>query len=116
METRNKSENLFEQYLNGNGFRDRWTYEKEIQGKNKNPDYSLDHCGQTYFFEVKELRKKDNEPTTRAAHIDPYASLRKEIDEANVFRFDPVSPRKNVESDRTYKRSAGVLKLMCLSD
>jgi len=82
METQNESEKLFEQYLNANGFRDRWTYEKEIQGKNKNPDYSLDHCGQTYFFEVKELRKKDNEPTTRAAHIDPYTSLRKVINEA----------------------------------
>lgn len=82
MEIQNKSEKLFEEYLDANGFCGRWTYEPSIQGKNKRPDYLLDHCGQKYFFEVKELRKKDNEPTTRAAHIDPYTGLREEINEA----------------------------------
>jgi hypothetical protein len=81
MGTQNESEKFFEKYLNSNGFRDRWTYEPSIQGKNKKPDYLLNHCEQKCFFEVKELRKKDNEPTTRAAHIDPYTSLRKEINE-----------------------------------
>jgi hypothetical protein len=31
---------------------------------------------------VKELRKKPNEPTARTAYIDPYSSLRAEINEA----------------------------------
>ncbi|MCP4709544.1 MAG: hypothetical protein GY869_13035, partial [Planctomycetes bacterium] len=82
MEIQNKSELLFEKYLNANGFCGRWVYEPSIQGKNKRPDYLLDHCGQEYFFEVKELRKKDNEPTEPAAHIDPYTGLRQDIHKA----------------------------------
>jgi len=57
-EHKNKSEKIFEQYLNSNGFRGQWTYEPSIHGKNKKLDYLLYHDGQECFFEVKELREK----------------------------------------------------------
>lgn len=78
----NESERIFEQYLDRNGFQDKWTYEPSIPGKRKRPDYLLNWKGEEHFFEVKELRKKPNEPTTRAAYINPYSSLRSEINEA----------------------------------
>lgn len=78
---KNESEKIFEQYLDRNGFQDKWTYEPSISGKRKKPDYLLNWKGEEFFFEVKELRKKPNEPTTRTAYIDPYSSLRSEIHE-----------------------------------
>jgi hypothetical protein len=81
MKTRNESEKLFEQYLDSNGFSDKWIHEPSIPGKTTRPDYLLKYKGQHCFFEVKELRKKPNEPTNRAAYIDPYSSLREEIHE-----------------------------------
>lgn len=82
METKNESEKVFERYLDLNGFQDKWEYEPSIPGKSKKPDYLLNWKKEMCFFEVKELRKKPNEPTARAAYIDPYSSLRAEIDEA----------------------------------
>ena len=82
METKNESEQFFEQYLDSNGFRGQWTYEPLLPGKNKKPDYMLNWKGSKCFFEVKELRKKPNEPAERAIYFDPYPSLRSEIDEA----------------------------------
>jgi len=81
MEIKNESEKFFEQYLDSNGFQGKWTYEPSIPGKIKKPDYLLNWKGEKHFFEVKELRKKPNEPTTRAAYINPYSSLRTEINE-----------------------------------
>jgi len=77
----NESEKAFEQYLDSNGFQGKWVYELSIPGKSKKPDYLLNWKGEKHFFEVKELRKKPNEPTTRAAYINPYSSLRTEINE-----------------------------------
>jgi len=77
----NESENIFEQYLDSNGFQGKWVYEPSIPGKIKKPDYLLDWKGEKHFFEVKELRKKPNEPTTRAAYINTCSSLRTEINE-----------------------------------
>jgi hypothetical protein len=78
-----RSEELFEQYLDLNGFKGRYTYEPSIAGKSKKPDYCLDYNGQKCFFEVKELRKKQDEPPEGiAAWIDPYSGLREEINEA----------------------------------
>lgn len=57
-------------------------YEPEILGMSKRLDYLLDCNNQKCFFDVKELRKKKNEPTTQSAFIDPYTSLRKKINEA----------------------------------
>ena len=68
--------------MNSNGFRGKWTHEPQIPGKSKKPDYLLNHNGQECFFEVKELRKKDNEPTKWPAYIDPYTGLRNKIDKA----------------------------------
>jgi len=82
VETKNKSEKVFEQYLDSNGFQGKWTYEPSITGKTKRPDYLLDFGGKECVFEVKELRKKDNEPTEWPAGIDPYSGLRRKIDEA----------------------------------
>ncbi|MFA5292634.1 MAG: hypothetical protein WC496_06315 [Phycisphaerae bacterium] len=82
MINKNKSERFFERYLNSNGFKGKWTYEPLISGKSKKPDYLLDYNGQECFFEVKELRKKNNEPTKWPAFIDPYISLRTEIHDA----------------------------------
>lgn len=82
MKTQNESEKIFERYLDLNGFKGRWTHEPQILGKSKKPDYLLDHNDQKFFFEVKELRKKGNEPTKFPAHIDPYMSLRNEIEQA----------------------------------
>jgi len=81
METKNKSEEIFEQYLDSNGFQGEWTHEPSIPGKRAKPDYLLDWKGHKCFFEVKELRKKPNDPTG-AAYIYPYQSLRSEINEA----------------------------------
>jgi len=80
METKNESEKVFEQYLDQNGFQDKWTYEPSIPGKRKRPDYLLNWKGEEHFLEVKELRKKPNEPTW-PAYFDPYSSLRTEINE-----------------------------------
>ncbi|MBL7152787.1 MAG: hypothetical protein ISS79_03660 [Phycisphaerae bacterium] len=82
METKNESEKVFEQYLDSNEFQGKWAYEPSITGKTKHPDYLLDFGDKKCFFEVKELRKKDNEPTERAAYIDPYSGLRKKIHKA----------------------------------
>ena len=69
--------------MNSNGYRGKWTHEPQIPGKSKKPDYLLNHNVQKCFFEVKELRKKPDEPTEGiAAWIDPYSGLRTEIDEA----------------------------------
>jgi hypothetical protein len=82
MNNKTESEKLFEQYLDSSGFAGKWTYEPLIEGKTKRPDYLL-HWGACHcFFEVKELRKKPSEPTKWPAHINPYSSLRAEIDEA----------------------------------
>ena len=81
MEIKNESEKIFEQYLDSSGFQGKWEYEPTIEGKNKKPDYLLNWKGGKHFFEVKELRRKPNEPTTRAAYINPYSSLRTEINE-----------------------------------
>jgi hypothetical protein len=81
METKNESEKIFEQYLDANGFQDKWTHEPSIPGKHAKPDYLVHWKGDKCFFEVKELRKKPNDPT-RPAHIYPYQSLRSEINEA----------------------------------
>lgn len=78
----NESEKVFEQYLDLNGFQGKWVYEPSIPGKSKKPDYLLNWKGEKHFFEVKELRKKPNEPTARAAYINPYSSLRAEINQA----------------------------------
>ena len=81
MKNQNESEKLFEQYLNLNEFSDRWTHEPEMHGRNKKPDYLLNHNNCVYFFEVKELRGSHDEPS-KAGGFDPYASLRSEINEA----------------------------------
>jgi hypothetical protein len=82
MKTQNKSERIFERYLNSNGFSEQWEHEPLIPGKTTRPDYLLNYNRQTCFFEVKELRKKDNEPAKWPSYIDPYSSLREEINEA----------------------------------
>jgi hypothetical protein len=81
METKDESEKIFEQYLDSNGFQGEWIHEPEIKGKRKKPDYLLNWKGENYFFEVKELRQKPNEPRAIASSFDPYLSLRKEINE-----------------------------------
>jgi len=78
---KNKSEKIFKQYLNANGYQEKWSYEPTIPGKNKKPDYMLEYNNSSYLFEVKELRKKPDEPNF-PAYINPYKSLRSEINEA----------------------------------
>ncbi len=75
---KNESERIFEQYLDKNGFQGKWTYEASTPGKIKQPDYLLKWKGENHFLEVKELRKKPNEPTW-PAYFDPYSSLRSKI-------------------------------------
>jgi hypothetical protein len=79
--SKNESEKIFEQYLDSNGFQDKWEHEPTIKGKSKKPDYLLNWKGENYFFEVKELRIKLNQKTKKATHIDPYPSLRGKINE-----------------------------------
>jgi hypothetical protein len=81
MNARNESEKLFERYLDLNGFSSKWIHEPPIQGKNKKPDYLLDYRGRQCFFEVKELRRRSNDPAG-AGFVNPYRSLRAEIQEA----------------------------------
>ena len=80
MSCKNESEKIFEQYLDSNGYRGKWSYEPTIPGKSKKPDYLLEHNNNRFFFEVKELRKKADEPTF-PAYINPYKSLRGEMHE-----------------------------------
>jgi hypothetical protein len=80
---KNESEKFFEQYLDSNGYQGKWFYEPTIPGKNKKPDYVLEYNNNKHFFEVKELRKKPDEPNF-PAFINPYKSLRSEINEARV--------------------------------
>ena len=87
METKNESEKIFEQYLDSNGFQGKWNYEPSIPGKNKKIDYLLDFNSEKYFFEVKELRRKPNQTFGEAAWIDPYKSLRDEINEATLPEY-----------------------------
>lgn len=82
MEIKNESEKVFEQYLDQNGFQDKWAYEPLIPGKRRRPDYLLNWKENKCFLEVKELRKKLNEPNKWPAYIDPCFSLRTKIDEA----------------------------------
>lgn len=80
METKNESEKVFEQYLDTNGFKCKWTYEPSGYG-NTRPDYLLECNNEKYFFEVKELRKKSDGPIERATSANLYSSLRTEINE-----------------------------------
>jgi len=82
METKNESEKIFEQYLDTNGFKDKWTYEPSTPNKSKRPDYLLEFNEEKYFFEVKELIEKPNQRTQGAVWMDPYSSLRDKINEA----------------------------------
>ena len=79
---KNESEEIFEQYLDSNGFQGQWIYEPSLPGKSKKPDYLLNWKGRKYFFEVKELSKKPSEQTVRAKCFDPYSSLRTKINHA----------------------------------
>lgn len=83
MQKKNKSERVFELYLNSNGYKAKWTHEPSISGKNKHPDYLLESNDEKSFFEVKELRKKLNEPPEQTAFINPYSGLRAKINEAS---------------------------------
>jgi len=80
MDSRNESEQVFEQYLDLNGYQGKWSYEPSLPGKTKRPDYLLDLSDKKHLFEVKELRAKSNQRTD-AAHTNPYAGLRSEISE-----------------------------------
>jgi len=75
-----ESEKIFEEYLDSNGFQGKWKYEPLIPGKSKKPDYMVAYDEQECFFEVKELHRKQNEPTG-AAFINPYEGLRVKIHE-----------------------------------
>lgn len=77
---RTQSEQMFERYLGAHGYAG-WEYEPDIAGQTKHPDYLLRWRGDELLFEVKELRQKRPDPRAAVA-IDPYASLRAEIDEA----------------------------------
>lgn len=77
---KNDSEKFFEEYLGSKGFQGRWKYEQSMPGKSKKPDYMVAFDKQECFFEVKELRKKPNEPTG-ASYINPYEGLRAKIHE-----------------------------------
>jgi len=77
---RTESETLFEHYLSSNGYED-WEYEPDIPGRRKHPDYLLRSRGREFLFEVKELHQKAP-PPKQPRFIDPYKSLRDEINEA----------------------------------
>jgi len=79
METKNKSEKLFEQYLDQNGFEGKWEYEPAFEEKSKKSDYLLSWKENKFFFEVKQLEKKKNDSNVL---FDIYKSLRGKIDEA----------------------------------
>jgi len=98
--SKNESEKVFEQYLDSNGFQGKWTYEPTIEGKRKRPDYLLNWKGEEHFFEVKELRKKPNEPTG-PTYIDPYSSLRSDI----------VKARKKFQEYKEYSCSLVVFNI-----
>lgn len=74
-----EGESLFENYLSSNGYKD-FTFEPDIPCQRKKPDYLLRWHGQEFFFEVKDLHQKSPFPEG-GVHIDPYKSLREEINE-----------------------------------
>jgi hypothetical protein len=76
-----ESELLFEEYLGSHGYTD-WVYEPpRLAGQSRQPDYLVRSNGQELLLEVKEMHQKEPLPT-KAVNIDPYRSVRSEIDEA----------------------------------
>lgn len=80
--TKVESERKFEQNLTNHGYDD-WEFEPGIEGRSRKPDYHVNWQGSTQLLEVKELHAKAPIPTG-AYFINPYAGLRKEINEGRI--------------------------------
>ena len=76
---RNESEQLFEQYLSTHGY-ENWAHEAPFEGRLKNPDYTLEHSGSTFIFEVKEFNTPM--PGLGYSAYDPYRPIREKINQA----------------------------------
>jgi hypothetical protein len=73
------SEQLFEDYLRNHRLGD-FTYEPEVPGITKRPDYLVPLDGERAFFEVKEFETQP--PAARVGSFDPYPPLRRKIHKA----------------------------------
>jgi len=78
---KNRSEELFEHYLDNNGYEGLWEYEAPVKGQEKKPDYILDWQGGQVFFEVKETQAQELSQEV-ARFFDPYKKVRAKIDKA----------------------------------
>jgi len=77
---RNASELLFEEYLTEHDYND-WSHEPAIEGKIKNPDYLLNHAGDSHIFEAKEFDGPILPPGFAGAY-NPYRPIRAKINQA----------------------------------
>ena len=73
------SEQLFEDYLRIHGLDD-FTYEPELPGTTRHPDYLVPIDGEKAFFEVKEFETPA--PAARVGSFDPYPPVRNKIHKA----------------------------------
>src|SRR5262245_31372569 len=73
------SEQLFETYLDGHGFKD-CDYEPEIAGTTRHPDYRVRLVESEIFFEVKEFERSKESPT--GGSCDLYPPIRSKINDA----------------------------------
>jgi len=78
---KNPSELLFEEILRTAGFPD-FSYEPEIEGTSRRPDYAVTLGDQILFFEVKEFRATANDARLQGGCFDPYPPLREKINAA----------------------------------
>lgn len=76
---KNESELLFETYLKASGITE-YTFEKQIAGTNRRPDYSVPWDGHEILFELKEFRAEAGDLQSGFGYYDPYGPLREKIE------------------------------------
>lgn len=79
MSEKNISERLFEEYLLSQGIYD-FEYERLWPGIPTRPDYTIEHNGATYLFDVKEFKDEEFIPPSAGAFaVDRYTRIREKI-------------------------------------
>jgi len=90
---RTTSESLFERYLASQGIT-AFEFEKVWDGISKQPDYTVQHNGTIYLFDVKEFKdKKFIPPSAGAFGVDRYRRIREKINQAtSQFKYFTDKP------------------------
>lgn len=79
MSGKTTSEQLFEEYLVSQGIT-AFEFEKVWPGISSHPDYTIEHNGATYLFDVKEFKDEEFVPPSAGAFaVDRYTRIRQKI-------------------------------------